>query len=114
MSINFIDPSFRLERKLSDKVSMSFSSEYIKSDGRYKFAYKRRNLDGTIAYDTTATRHNSDIENIRVESALFGRIAGGSWYTKAYFYGSDRGAPGAIVANKFSDGYRQKDRNFFL
>ncbi len=114
MSINYMNPSFRLEQKLSDKVNMSLSSEYIKSDGCYKFRYKRYNHDGTLAYDTTATRHNSDIEAIRIETATFGRIKNGSWYAKAYYYGSDRGAPGAIVANKFSDGYRQKDKDFFL
>lgn len=114
MSINFVNPSFRLEQKLNNKLNMSFSGEYIKSNGRYKFRYKRNNLDGTLAYDTTATRHNSDIEAIRIESALFGHINQGSWYAKAYYYGSDRGAPGAIVANKFSDGYRQTDKDFFI
>ena len=114
MSINYINPSFRLERKLGDKLNLSLSSEYITSNGRYKFRYKRYNLDKTLAYDTTATRHNSDIEAIRIETATFGQLKNGSWYAKAYYYGSDRGAPGAIVANKFSDGYRQKDKNFFL
>lgn len=114
MSINLINPSFRLEQWLSDQVKMSVSSEYVKSDGRYKFQYKRRNLDGTVAYDTTAIRQNSDIEALRIESALFGSIHHGSWYAKAYYYGSDRGAPGAIVANKFSDGYRQKDKELFV
>lgn len=78
MSINFVNPSFRLEQKLNNKLNMSFSGEYIKSNGRYKFRYKRNNLDGTLAYDTTATRHNSDIEAIRIESALFGHINQGS------------------------------------
>ncbi len=114
MSIDYTDPSFRLEKKLSDKVNMSISGEYTKSNGRYKFRYKRYNLDGTLAYDTTATRHNSDIEAVRIETATFGRIKNGSWYAKTYYYGSERGAPGAIVANKFSDGYRQKDKDFFL
>src|SRR5690606_27714489 len=114
MSIDFTNPSLRLEQKLSKKVNMSFSSEYLKSNGRYKFKYTRSNLDGTLAYDTIATRLNSDIKSTRIESALFGQIKDGSWYAKAYYYDSDRGAPGAIVANKFSDGYRQKDRNFFL
>lgn len=114
MSINFFNPSFRLEQRLSKKLSMSLSSEYIKSNGEYKFRYKRKNLDGTLAYDTTATRKNSDIEAFRLETALFGQIENGKWYAKAYYYDSDRGAPGAIVANKFSDGYRQKDKDFFL
>lgn len=114
MSIDFINPSFRFEQKLSDAVSMSASGEMTKSNGRYKFKYKRNNLDGTLAYDTTATRLNSDIEAYRFETAFFGNTNKGNWYAKAYYYDSDRGAPGAIVANKFSDGFRQKDQNFFV
>ncbi|SMP37156.1 TonB-dependent receptor [Flavobacterium hercynium] len=113
MSINYDDPSFRWEQKLSDNVSMSVSSQYIKSNGQYKFRYKRKNLDGTVAYDTTATRLNSDIEALRIESGIYGKIKNGSWDAKVYYYDSERGAPGAIVENKFSDGFRQFDKNFF-
>lgn len=113
MSVNYHDPSFRWEQKLNDKVSMSLSSEYIKSNGRYQFSYKRNNQDGSLAYDTTATRKNSDISALRIESGLYGKINNGSWDAKVYYYDSDRGAPGAIVENKFADGYRQADKNFF-
>jgi len=113
MSIDYHDPSFRWEQKLSNKVSMSVSSEYIKSNGQYKFRYKRKNQDGSIAYDTTATRWNSDIEAFRFESGLFGKINKGTWDAKVYYYDSERGAPGAIVENKFRDGFRQFDKNFF-
>lgn len=113
MSIDYHDPSFRWEQKLSDKISMSVSSEYIKSNGEYKFRYKRKNQDGTTAYDTTATRYNSDIEAFRFESGVYGKINNGSWDAKVYFYDSERGAPGAIVENKFRDGFRQFDKNFF-
>jgi len=113
MSINYHDPSFRWEQKLSDKVSMSISSEFIKSNGQYKFRYKRNNQDGTVAYDTTATRLNSDIHALRIESGLYVKLYKGSWDAKVYYYDSERGAPGAIVENKFSDGFRQYDKNFF-
>ena len=113
MSLNYNDPSFRWEQQLSGKVSLSVSSEYIKSNGKYKFRYKRNNQDGTVAYDTTATRMNSDIEAFRFESGLYGKINNGSWDAKVYYYDSERGAPGAIVENKFSDGFRQYDKNFF-
>ncbi|WJS93191.1 TonB-dependent receptor plug domain-containing protein [Flavobacterium johnsoniae] len=113
MSINYHDPSFRWEQKLSDKVSMSVSSEYIKSNGQYKFRYKRKNQDGSVAYDTTATRWNSDIEALRFESGVYGKINKGTWDAKVYYYDSERGAPGAIVENKFRDGFRQFDKNFF-
>jgi len=113
MSIDYHDPSFRWEQKLNDKVSMSVSSEYIKSNGQYKFRYKRKNQDGSIAYDTTATRWNSDIEAFRFESGVFGKVNKGTWDAKVYYYDSERGAPGAIVENKFRDGFRQFDKNFF-
>ncbi|MFD1602843.1 TonB-dependent receptor [Flavobacterium artemisiae] len=113
MSIDYHDPSFRWEQKLSDKVSLSMSFEYIKSNGEYKFRYKRKNQDGSIAYDTTATRYNSDIEAFRFESGVYGKINNGSWDAKVYYYDSERGAPGAIVENKFRDGFRQFDKNFF-
>ena len=113
MSINYHDPSFRWEQRLSDSISLSVSSQYISSNGEYRFRYKRNNQDGTLAYDTTAIRHNSDINALRVESGLYGKIKKGSWDAKLYYYDSDRGAPGAIVENKFADGFRQYDRNFF-
>lgn len=113
MSINYHDPSFRWEQKLSDRVCLSVSSEYIKSNGQYKFRYKRNNQDGSVAYDTTATRWNSDIEALRLETGVYGQLNNGSWDAKVYYYDSERGAPGAIVENKFSDGFRQYDKNFF-
>lgn len=113
MSVNYHDPSFRLEQKLSNQLNMSLSSEYIKSNGRYPFRYKRNNQDGSVAYDTTAIRNNSDIAALRIESGLYGKLNNGSWDAKIYYYDSKRGAPGAIVENKFADGYRQNDKNFF-
>lgn len=112
-TIQLINPSFRWEQKLNNKLSMSLSSEYIKSDGKYEFIYKRLNVDKTLAYDTTAIRKNSDIEALRVETGLYSTVSGGYWESKLYYYDSERGAPGAIVENKFYDGHRQADRNFF-
>lgn len=112
-SIQLINPSGRWEQKLNDKINLSLSAEYMKSNGEYKFNYKRNNMDGTIAYDTTATRWNSDIEAIRLEAGLYTTINDGYWDTKFYFYNSDRGLPGAIVKNVWSSGERQGDKNFF-
>lgn len=113
-SIQLINPSFRWEQKLTSAISLSLSGEYIKSDGKYKFRYRRNNIDGTVAYDTTATRRNSDIEAFRIESGVYGSIPGGYWQAKVYYYDSERGLPGAIVKNVFHNGERQGDRNFFV
>lgn len=114
-SFGLANPSFLLEQRLSDKVNASFSSEYIYATGKYPFRYKRV-LPGTktVAYDTTAIRQNGDINALRLESGLYGNIKRGFWQTKAYFYDSERGIPGAIVNNVFKRSQRQWDRNFFL
>lgn len=112
-SIRLINPSVRLERQLNDNLSMSLSGEYTKSDGQYKFRYRRLNQEGKVAYDTTATRWNSDIEAYRLETGIYGTIHNGYWQAKLYYYDSDRGLPGAIVKNVWQNGERQADKNFF-
>lgn len=112
-SIQLINPSIRLEHKLNDNLSLSLSGEYTKSDGQYKFRYRRLNQEGKVAYDTTATRWNSDIEAYRIEAGVYGTIHNGYWQAKLYYYDSDRGLPGAIVKNVWQNGERQEDKNFF-
>lgn len=112
-SIQLINPSIRLEQKLNDRLSLSLSGEYMKSDGQYKFRYKRLNQAGEVAYDTTATRWNSDIEAYRIEAGVYGVVHNGYWQAKLYYYDSERGLPGAIVKNIWQNGERQGDKNFF-
>lgn len=116
-SINLINPSVRWEQKLTNKISLSLSSEFIKSNGEYKFRYKRKNLDGSTAYDTTAVRQNSNIEALRVETGLYGLVDRGYWEAKLYYYDSDRGLPGYIKSvatdTEWSNGERLRDKNFF-
>lgn len=114
-SFNFINPSLLLEQKLTEKVNLSFSGEYLYSSGRYPFRY-RRILHETqeVAWDTTAVRQNGDIHAQRIESGLYGNLKRGYWNAKAYFYHSERGIPGAIVNNVWKRSQRQWDRNSFL
>ena len=108
-SFGLINPSILWEQRISKRVSGSLSAEYLRADGKYKFRY----TNGT--YDTTATRKNGDIAAFRVEGGLHGSGADSSlWNVKAYLYDSQRGLPGAVVANKFENGQRQWDRNFFI
>lgn len=116
-TIQLVNPSFRWEQKLSSKFTASLSGEYIKSDGEYKFRYKRLMPDSSIAYDTTAVRKNSDIESFRIESSIYGELFGGFFEGKLYYYDSDRGLPGAIISlakgMEWKNGERLKDKNFF-
>ena len=101
------------EQKLSDHISSSLSTSVLTSSGRYKFRYRRVTEDNTVAYDTTAVRHNGDIWAFRLEENVRGGIADGSWNVKAYTYHSERGIPGAIVNNVWRRGERQWDHNTF-
>lgn len=107
-SFGVANPSVLWEQKLGQRISSSFSAEYLHSSGKYKFTYRMQE-----GYDTTAVRQNGDLNALRVEGGLFGQLKQGYWKAKAYLYNSERGYPGAIVHNKFSHEDRQWDTNFF-
>lgn len=114
-SFNLINPVLAIELKLSEKVSATFSGEWVSSSGKYKFRYRRKAvMTDEIMYDTTATRQNGDIRATRMEAALFGDFNCGKWMLKAYNYTSERGVPGAIVNNVWRRGERIWDNNSFL
>ena len=102
------------EQRLSRRVSSSLSAEVLTSSGKYKFRYRRKKQDGTVAYDTTAIRQNGDIWSVRAEGNLHGMMDDGFWKFKVYTYHSERGIPGAIVNNVWRRGERQWDHNTFL
>lgn len=99
-AMSFI-PSVTAQMRVSPKVSASVSAHLATSDGRYKFRYRAE------GYDTTAVREGGDMLCGSVEANLFGE----KWTAKAYFYGSDRGLPGAIVSNVWHRDERLADRN---
>ena len=114
-SFGLANPSIRWEQKVSERVNSLFNAEYTYATGRYKFRYQRTLADGSTAYDTTATRHNGDINALRVEGGFFGNTRReGEWNAKVYFYNSERGIPGPILNNVWRHGERQWDRNFFV
>ena len=81
----------------------------IKAHGRYKYQYSNG------VYDTTAVRKNADVLSYRVEASLHGKHKNeDTWNLKYYHYNSERGLPGAIVANRFHRPQRLWDRNHFL
>lgn len=108
-SFGVVNPAIVWERQWNGHISSSLSAEYMYTTGRYKFTYRVDN-----SYDTTAVRRNGDVNAMRLEGGLFGRVKGGHWRAKAYFYRSERGYPGAVVKNKFSHEDRQWDTNVFV
>lgn len=105
-----------MEQKINENLSISFNGEWINASGRYKFRYRRLNVLGEVAYDTTALRRNGDINATRLEAGLDGRLPkwNGKWKIHAYNYNSERGVPGAIVNNVWRNGERIWDVNSFL
>ena len=102
------------EQQLSPTISTSANVEFLSASGKYKFRYRRKYADGSLAYDTTAIRQNGDIHAERVELNLHGRLYQGGWQLKGYLYNSERGIPGAIVNNVWRRGERQGDLNTFF
>lgn len=108
-SFGLITPSVDVDYKISEKIYSRLSSEFINAHGRYKFNYSNS------VYDTTALRSNGDVQSFRLETALYGKPDSVSeWSLKFYHYQSERGLPGAIVANKFDYLQRQWDKNNFI
>ena len=112
-SFGTINPSILYEYKISDRLSTTFNAEWITANGKYKFRYRRRTPAGDVAYDTTATRQNGDIDAMRFEGGLQGSYERGYWRAYLYHYSSERGVPGAIVNNVWRNGERLWDRNSF-
>ncbi|WP_423735309.1 TonB-dependent receptor [Chitinophaga caseinilytica] len=107
-SFGLFNPSLLYHRKLSGRVTLSLSSEWVHAGGQYKFRYRKEN-----GYDTTAMRRNGEVDALRLEASLHGRIPSGEWHSRLYYYGSERGLPGFVVNGVFGHIDRQWDRNFF-
>ena len=114
-SFDLFNPAILIEHRLEPRVTMSFNAEWIKSSGKYKFRYQKVNpLTHEIAYDTTAVRHNGDINATRLEGNLHIGLPDGQMLVKVYNYNSERGIPGAIVNNVWRRGERLWDNNSFV
>ena len=113
-SFDLVNPSIRVEYKISDNVSGSVSAGFANASGKYKFRCRGYDSRGNLAYDTTAFRRNGDVCALRTEAAFYGALEHGSWTLKAYNYHSDRGIPGAVVSNVFTNGERMRDNNLFV
>ena len=114
-SFSLANPNIGVDVKLTDALSMTMDIEYVYSDGKYPFRYRRVLPSGETAYDTTAVRQNGDVNAVRAELGLhhYYRTTG-FWRLHAYNYWSERGIPGAIVNNVWRNGERLWDRNTFV
>jgi vitamin B12 transporter len=108
-SFALINPSLLWQKKINANVYGSLSAEYKKSDGKYKFRYTNG------VYDTTMVRKNGDLETMRLEGGLNGKLPDSSaWTAKFYIYKDKQGLPGAIVRDRYDFSQRLWNQNFFL
>ncbi len=114
-SFALANPNVGVDVKLTESLSLTLDAEYVYSDGKYPFRYRRVLPTGETAYDTTAIRQNGDVNAVRTELGLhhYYRTTG-FWRVHAYNYYSERGVPGAIVNNVWRNGERLWDRNTFV
>ena len=114
-SFALANPCVGVDVKLTEQLSLTLDAEYVYSDGKYPFRYRRVLPTGETAYDTTAIRQNGDVNAVRAELGLhhYYRTTG-FWRIHAYNYYSERGVPGAIVNNVWRNGERLWDRNTFV
>ena len=114
-SFALANPNIGVDVKLTEALSLTLDAEYVYSDGKYPFRYRRVLPTGETAYDTTAIRQNGDVNAVRAEVGLhhYYRTTG-FWRIHAYNYYSERGVPGAIVNNVWRNGERLWDRNSFV
>ena len=114
-SSQLLRTSFLWEHRLNDHWQIGTNVEAMAGNGRYHFTYRRLNYDGSVAYDTTAVRHNGDLQSLRAEANIWYRNQDNETaHIKAYTYQSNRGIPGAIVNNVWRRGERQSDSNTFI
>ena len=114
-SFALANPNVGVDVKLTDALSLTLDAEYVYSNGKYPFRYKRVLPNGETAYDTTAVRQNGDVNAVRAEVGLHHYYSTtGFWRVHAYNYWSERGVPGAIVNNVWRNGERLWDRNTFV
>ncbi len=113
-SFGMFNPALTLHTKLSDKLSATMSGEWLSANGSYPYVLHY----GTAGVDSSSVeqRENTDVNNLRLETALFVRISEKSkGNLRVYYYQSERGLPGATIFYNTENFSKQRlwDRTFF-
>ena len=99
--------------KMSNKVAMTLSGEYLFANGRYPYVLEYGSEGDSSSVEL---RQNTDVENIRAELALYGKDSVQDGNVKAYFFQSKRGLPGATIFYNTANFSSQRitDRDIFV
>ena len=113
-SFGLLNPSVLLEGKINQKISATFSGEWLSADGKYPYTLQYGPNPNNLT--STEIRQNTDVQNLRLEGAVYARFAENeTGYLKTYFYQSERGLPGVAIFYNSENSSKQRiwDHTFF-
>ncbi|MBF6598573.1 MAG: TonB-dependent receptor plug domain-containing protein [Fermentimonas sp.] len=113
-SLGLFNPSIATNFKIYDKLIATANAEWLSANGKYPYTlyYGQAGTDSS----SVEKRENSDVQNLRLETAIFAQI---SKLTKGdfrvYYYQSERGLPGATIFYNTKSFSQQRlwDKTFF-
>ncbi len=113
-SFGLINPSLYSNVKWNSKLSSSFSGEWMSAHSRYPYMlqYGAEGVDSS----SVEKRENTDVENLRLETALFADFSEKTNANiRVYYYQSERGLPGATIYYNTQNFSKQRlwDKTFF-
>ena len=107
-SFGLADATLHHSHCFSGDWSATFCGNYMRSDGMYPFVL----VNGENR--SVEKRRDSDVQSFNLEGNLFGKLCGGDFSVKMYFYDSERGLPGAVNLYNKENRERLWDDNFYL
>ena len=112
-SFGLLNPAATVAIKMSNKLAMTLSGEYLFANGRYPYVLEYGSEGDSSSVEL---RQNTDVENIRAELALYGKDSVQDGNVKAYFFQSKRGLPGATIFYNTANFSSQRitDRDIFV
>jgi vitamin B12 transporter len=113
-SFGMLNPALLVEKKINRKFATTFSGEWLSANGKYPYTLQQGPYETNLR--TSERRQNTDVQNLRLEAALYGNFAENeNGYLKAYYYQSERGLPGATIINNAESSSKQRiwDKTFF-
>lgn len=107
-SFGLVNPFLRYDQYLTEKVSMSFSGDFMRADNSYPFTL----VNGKQLSEERRT--NNSIETYRGEWNIYARPGKHSILNgKIYYYDSFRELPGPVILYNNRSEEELKERNFF-
>jgi len=108
-SFGTFNSTARWEQQFNKSSALTLDGNFLRSDGVYPFMLENGK------HTATEKRYNSDILSYQGEINYFQTFSDSSrWSTKAYYYRSKRGLPGAVILYNPESNERLVDENYFI